>query len=59
MISPSNTNPGLTLRQNVESAGYSFDQLHPPDKKVNYFRIPPMIESGLSPPQAAGLEPWR
>lgn len=46
VISPNNTNPGLTLRQYVGPSGYpfsgySFDQVHPPGKKLNYFRIPP------------------
>lgn len=46
MISPSTTNPGLTLRQYVGPAGYlfsgySFDQVHPPGKKISFFRIAP------------------
>src|SRR5260370_563235 len=39
MISPSNTNPGLTLRQYAAASGFHFDTLHPPGKKINYFRI--------------------
>ena len=41
MISPSNTNPGLTLRQYASESlhGVSFDQLHPAGKTTNYFRI--------------------
>jgi len=41
MISPSNTYPGLTLRPYAEVDGYNFDQLHPPGKPLNYFRIAP------------------
>lgn len=44
MISPGNTEPGLTLRQSAVVQGYSFDQLHPLGKKINYFRIPPNDE---------------
>ncbi len=40
MISPSNTNPGLTLRQYAEANGFNFDTLHPAGTKSNYFRIP-------------------
>jgi branched-chain amino acid transport system substrate-binding protein len=39
MISPANTNPGLTLRPYASESLYvPFDQLHPPAKKTNYFR---------------------
>ncbi len=39
MISPSNTNPGLTLRPYAgESLFVPFDQLHPAGKTTNYFR---------------------
>lgn len=39
MISPSNTNPGLTLRPYAAASGFHFALLHPPGKKINYFRI--------------------
>jgi branched-chain amino acid transport system substrate-binding protein len=42
MISPSNTNPGLTLRQYATAGlpqGITFDQLHPTGKMTNYFRV--------------------
>lgn len=39
MISPSNTNVGLTLRQYATENGFNFDSLHPPGKPENYFRI--------------------
>jgi len=39
-ISPSNTNPGLTLEQYAAANGINFSQLRHPGKKVNYFRIP-------------------
>lgn len=40
MISPSNTNPGLTLRPYAsESLSVPFDQLHPAGKTTNYFRV--------------------
>ena len=38
MISPANTNPGLTLRQYEGDIPVNFNQLHPPDKPINYFR---------------------
>ncbi|HEV8192712.1 MAG TPA: branched-chain amino acid ABC transporter substrate-binding protein, partial [Ktedonobacterales bacterium] len=39
MISPSNTNPGLTLRPYTrESLSVPFDTPHPAGKKTNYFR---------------------
>jgi branched-chain amino acid transport system substrate-binding protein len=41
MISPSNTRSGLTLRPYAGLAGWDFDQLHPPDKPLNYFRVCP------------------
>jgi branched-chain amino acid transport system substrate-binding protein len=41
MISPSNTNPALTLRGYAEIEGVDFDQLHPAGKPINYFRITP------------------
>jgi branched-chain amino acid transport system substrate-binding protein len=39
MISPSNTNPALTLRPYASAFGLDFDTLHPADRKNNYFRI--------------------
>jgi branched-chain amino acid transport system substrate-binding protein len=39
MISPSNTNPALTLRSYASAFGWDFDTLHPAGKKFNYFRI--------------------
>ncbi len=39
-ISPTNTNPGLTLEQYAEANGIVFSQLHPAGKKNAYFRIP-------------------
>ncbi len=41
MISPANTNPALTSRLYAEIQSVNFDQLHPPDKPINYFRIAP------------------
>jgi branched-chain amino acid transport system substrate-binding protein len=41
MISPSTTNPGLTLRPYASAFGWDFDRLHPPGKKTIFFRIPP------------------
>jgi branched-chain amino acid transport system substrate-binding protein len=38
MISPANTNPGLTMRLYAAANGVNFDQLHPAGKKINYFR---------------------
>jgi branched-chain amino acid transport system substrate-binding protein len=39
MISPTNTNPGLTLRPYAaEDLDVPFDQLHPAGTKTNYFR---------------------
>jgi branched-chain amino acid transport system substrate-binding protein len=38
MISPTNTNPGLTIRLYAPDSGFNFDQLHPPGKPTNYFR---------------------
>jgi branched-chain amino acid transport system substrate-binding protein len=38
MISPANTNPGLTLRLDAGTYGIDFNQLHPPGTKTNYFR---------------------
>lgn len=41
VISPTNTNPALTLRPYAETQGINFDQLHPPGKPINYFRLAP------------------
>jgi branched-chain amino acid transport system substrate-binding protein len=41
VISPTNTNPALTLRPYAEVQGIDFDQLHPAGKPINYFRIAP------------------
>jgi branched-chain amino acid transport system substrate-binding protein len=41
MISPSTTRSGLTLRPYAELEGWDFDQLHPPGKPLNFFRIAP------------------
>ena len=41
VISPINTNPALTLRPYAETQGINFDQLHPPGKPINYFRLAP------------------
>lgn len=41
VISPTNTNPALTLRPYAEAQGIDFDQLHPPGKPINYFRLAP------------------
>jgi len=39
-ISPTNTNPGLTLEQFAQAAGVNFAQLHPAGKDNYYFRLP-------------------
>lgn len=39
-ISPTNTNPGLTLSQYAQGAGVDFAKLHPAGKDDYYFRIP-------------------
>jgi branched-chain amino acid transport system substrate-binding protein len=41
LVSPSNTRSGLTLRPYAGLAGWDFDQLHPPDKPLSYFRVSP------------------
>jgi branched-chain amino acid transport system substrate-binding protein len=41
MISPANTNPGLTMRRFAQLGGVDFDRLHPAGKKTTYFRICP------------------
>ncbi|HEU5441110.1 MAG TPA: branched-chain amino acid ABC transporter substrate-binding protein [Ktedonobacterales bacterium] len=39
LISPTNTNPGLTIRQYAAASGIQFDQLHPAGKPESYFRV--------------------
>jgi|SRR5579871_2269159 branched-chain amino acid transport system substrate-binding protein len=39
MISPTNTNPGLTLQQYADANGINFSLLHPAGKPDAYFRI--------------------
>jgi len=41
MVSPTNTNPGLTLRLYAQLGGIDFDKLHSAGKKTAYFRICP------------------
>src|SRR5262249_52037348 len=40
LISPANTNPGLTLRDQASVNGIEFNTLHPAHHKDFYFRIP-------------------
>jgi len=40
LISPANTNPGLTLRDQASANGLDFNQLHPAHHRDFYFRIP-------------------
>ncbi len=40
MISPANTNPGLTLKQYAAANNFNFNNLHPAGKPNVYFRIP-------------------
>lgn len=40
MISPANTNPGLTLQQYSATYGFNYATLHPSGKPNVYFRIP-------------------
>ncbi len=40
MISPANTNPGLTLQQYSATYGFNYATLHPAGKPNVYFRIP-------------------
>lgn len=40
LISPANTNPGLTLQQYAQANGINFTQLHPAGSKEYYFRTP-------------------
>jgi branched-chain amino acid transport system substrate-binding protein len=39
LISPTNTNPGLTKQEFAEANGINFDLLHPAGKPESYFRI--------------------
>ncbi|MBF6589064.1 MAG: branched-chain amino acid ABC transporter substrate-binding protein [Ktedonobacterales bacterium] len=39
-ISPTNTNPGLTLQQYADANNIDFSKLHPAGKPNSYFRIP-------------------
>jgi branched-chain amino acid transport system substrate-binding protein len=40
LISPTNTNPGLTKREFADANGVNFDLLHPAGKPESYFRLP-------------------
>ena len=40
LISPTNTNPGLTKKEFAEENGINFDLLHPAGKPTSYFRLP-------------------
>jgi branched-chain amino acid transport system substrate-binding protein len=40
LMSPANTNPGLTLEQYAAARGINFAQLHPAGSKEYYFRVP-------------------
>ncbi len=40
LISPTNTNPGLTISQYATQNGLNFDKMHPAGKPDYYFRIP-------------------
>lgn len=40
MISPANTNPGLTLQQYAQAYGFDFAKMHPAGQPEAYFRIP-------------------
>ncbi|HEX9036661.1 MAG TPA: branched-chain amino acid ABC transporter substrate-binding protein [Ktedonobacterales bacterium] len=40
LMSPANTNPGLTLEQFASARGINFAQLHPAGSKEYYFRTP-------------------
>jgi branched-chain amino acid transport system substrate-binding protein len=41
LMSPTNTNAGLTIEQYAQSSGVNFAQLHPAGKSDFYFRLPP------------------
>jgi len=40
MISPANTNPGLTIQSEAQANGIDWNTLHPAGKPESYFRIP-------------------
>ena len=40
MISPANTNPGLTVSQYAQEYGFDFSKMHPAGQPEAYFRIP-------------------
>ena len=40
LISPANTNPGLTKQQYAQANGINFTELHPAGSKEYYFRLP-------------------
>ncbi|HEY7123709.1 MAG TPA: branched-chain amino acid ABC transporter substrate-binding protein [Ktedonobacterales bacterium] len=40
MISPANTNPGLTIESEAQANGIDWATLHPAGKKESYFRVP-------------------
>lgn len=40
MISPANTNPGLTIEQYAQPNGMTWSQIHPSGSPDSYFRIP-------------------
>jgi branched-chain amino acid transport system substrate-binding protein len=40
LISPANTNPGLTKQQYAQANGINFSELHPAGSKEYYFRLP-------------------
>jgi branched-chain amino acid transport system substrate-binding protein len=40
MISPANTNPGLTLQQYAQKYGFTWTAMHPSGKPEAYFRLP-------------------
>ena len=39
LMSPTNTNPGLTKQQYAQANGINFSQLHPANTKAYYFRV--------------------
>jgi len=40
MISPANTNPGLTVQQYAQQYGFDWSKMHPAGKPEAYFRLP-------------------
>jgi branched-chain amino acid transport system substrate-binding protein len=40
MISPANTNPGLTVQQYAQTYGFDFAKMHPAGQPEAYFRLP-------------------